>query len=115
LGRVWPAACRITCAKLIKLNVNLDQTINQGAKMMKRILTNSALALSLAFGVASPAVLAKGKKTKPSAAHVAAVKQCRADYATASKEAKGKKGKDRKDAMAAAKKTENDCIANAPK
>jgi uncharacterized low-complexity protein len=82
--------------------------------MMKRILTNGALALSLALSVASPAVFAKGK-TKPSAAHVAAVKQCRADYNTAVKDAKGKKGKDRKEAMAAAKTAEKQCIANAPK
>jgi uncharacterized low-complexity protein len=83
--------------------------------MMKRILTNGALALMLALSVASPAVLAKGKKVKPSAAHIAAVKQCKADYATAVKDARGKKGKDRKEAMAAAKKAENECIANAPK
>jgi uncharacterized low-complexity protein len=101
--------------KLIQLNVNLDQTINQGAKMMKRIMTNGALALVLALGVASPAVLAKGKKVKPSAEHVAAVKKCKADYSEAVKAAKGKKGKDRKDAMAAAKTAENECIANAPK
>jgi hypothetical protein len=112
---VWPAACRIICSKLIKLNVNLDQTINQGAKMMKRIMTNGALALMLAFSVASPAVLAKGKKVKPSPEHIAAVKKCKEDYAAAVKDAKGKKGKERAEAMAAAKKSEKECIANAPK
>lgn len=83
--------------------------------MMKRIMTNGALALVLALGVASPAVLAKGKKVKPSAEHIAAVKKCKADYAEALKNAKGKKGKDRKEANAAAKAAEKQCIASAPK
>lgn len=83
--------------------------------MMKRFLTNGALALSLALCVASPAALAAGKKKKPSPEHVAAVKQCKVDYATAVKDAKGKKGKERSAAMAAAKKAEKDCIAAAPK
>jgi hypothetical protein len=101
--------------QLIQLNVHLGQTINQGAKMMKRILTNGALALMLALSVASPSVLAKGKKVKASPEHIAAVKKCKEDYAAAVKDAKGKKGKDRKDAIAAAKKAEKDCIASAPK
>jgi hypothetical protein len=83
--------------------------------MMKRIMTNGALALVLALGVASPAALAKGKKTKPSPEHIAAVKKCKADYAEAIKDAKGKKGKDRKEANAAAKTAEKQCIASAPK
>lgn len=82
---------------------------------MKRFLTNGALALSLALTVASPAVLAKGKKTKPSPEHVAAVKKCKEDYKAAVKDAKGKKGKEHRDAIAAAKAAEKQCIANAPK
>jgi hypothetical protein len=83
--------------------------------MMKRIMTNGALALVLALGVASPAVLAKGKKVKPSPEHIAAVKKCKADYAEALKDAKGKKGKERAAANAAAKKAEKECLASAPK
>jgi hypothetical protein len=83
--------------------------------MMKRFLTNGALALSLALSVASPAVLAKGKKVKPSPEHIAAIKKCKEDYKEAIKAAKGKKGKDRKEANAAAKTAEKQCIANAPK
>lgn len=82
---------------------------------MKRILTHSALALVLAAGIGAPAAFAKTKKTKPSAEHVAAIKQCKADYATATKAARTKKGKERSEAMAAAKKAEKECIAGAPK
>ncbi|HEY0386738.1 MAG TPA: hypothetical protein VGC64_12030 [Pyrinomonadaceae bacterium] len=82
---------------------------------MKRILTHSALALALIVGIGAPNAFAKTKKMKPSAEHVAAVKQCKADYATATKAAKGKKGKERSEAMMAAKKAEKECIANAPK
>jgi uncharacterized low-complexity protein len=83
--------------------------------MMKRFLTTSALALSLVLSIASPAALAAGKKKKPSAEHIAAVKKCKEDYAAAVKDAKGKKGKEHKAAIAAAKKAEKDCIASAPK
>jgi hypothetical protein len=81
---------------------------------MRRILTTGALALSLAF-CASPAVLAKGKKTKPSAEHTAAVKKCKDDYAAAVKAAKGMKGKEHSAAVAKAKADEKQCIASAPK
>jgi hypothetical protein len=82
---------------------------------MKHMLTRVALASSLVVFAMSPAALASGKRKKPSPEHVAAVKQCRADYATAVKEAKTKRGKERSAAMTAAKKTEKECIANAPK
>ena len=81
---------------------------------MKRILTNGALALSLAL-CASPAVLAKGKKTKPSPEHTAAIKKCKDDYAAAIKATKTLKGKEKKDAVAKAKADEKQCIASAPK
>ena len=83
---------------------------------MRRILTNGALALSLALGVASPAALAKGiKKKKPSPEHVAAIKQCDDTYKAAVKDAKALKGKARKDAMKAATAAKKQCKANAPK
>jgi hypothetical protein len=82
--------------------------------MMKRFLIHSALALTMALGVATPAALAKGKK-KYSPEHYAAVKKCREDYTAAVKAANAMKGKEKKDALAAAKSSEKQCIANAPK
>ncbi|HEX8707528.1 MAG TPA: hypothetical protein VF723_04635 [Pyrinomonadaceae bacterium] len=82
---------------------------------MKRFLTGSVLTLSLALAAASPAVLAKGRKTKPSAEHIAAVKQCQETYKTANKAAGAEKGEARKDAMNAARKARKECLANAPK
>ncbi|HYJ48099.1 MAG TPA: hypothetical protein VEV81_15920 [Pyrinomonadaceae bacterium] len=80
---------------------------------MKRFLTGGALALALALS-ASPAVMAKGKKKKPSAEHVAAVKKCKEDYTAAIKATKTLKGKEKKDAVAKAKADEKQCIAAAP-
>ncbi|HEX8144825.1 MAG TPA: hypothetical protein VF553_19815 [Pyrinomonadaceae bacterium] len=82
---------------------------------MKRILTHSALALALALSALSPAVMAKSKTGRHSAAHVAAVKKCNEDYSAAMKEARTKKGKERKEAQAAASKTKRDCMASAPR
>jgi hypothetical protein len=82
---------------------------------MKRILTHSALAAVLALGAFSPAVMAGAKRKKPSAEHVAAIKKCNDDYNAAIKAAKSMKGKERKDADAAARKAKKDCIASAPK
>ncbi|MCA1817444.1 MAG: hypothetical protein LC746_13830 [Acidobacteria bacterium] len=82
---------------------------------MKNTLKKTALALALALTVGAPAAVAKGRKSKPSAEHVAAVKKCKDDYAAAVKDAKTKKGKERSAAMAAAKAAEKQCIANAPK
>lgn len=82
---------------------------------MKRFLIHSALALTMALGVASPAALAKGKKKKYSPEHYAAIKKCKEDYTAAVKAANGMKGKQRKDAIAAAKSAEKQCIASAPK
>jgi uncharacterized low-complexity protein len=79
---------------------------------MKNIMKNTALALALALSVGVPATFAKGK---PSAEHVAAIKKCNADYAAAVKDAKGKKGKERSAAVAAAKASKKQCIASAPK
>jgi uncharacterized low-complexity protein len=78
-------------------------------KEMKKTVTTAALALVLALGATAMG------KTKHSAEHNAAVKKCRADYAAAVKDAKGKKGKEHAAAIAAAKKAEKDCIAAAPK
>ncbi|MDT7604068.1 MAG: hypothetical protein QOF61_2065 [Acidobacteriota bacterium] len=79
---------------------------------MKNVVKNAALALSLALSFGVPATLAKGKA---SAARVAAIKKCNEDYAAAKKDAAGKKGKDRKAAMAAASSAKKQCIASAPK
>ncbi|HVG31858.1 MAG TPA: hypothetical protein VM911_02215 [Pyrinomonadaceae bacterium] len=84
---------------------------------MKRILTHSALAAVLALGALSPAVMAgaKNKRPKHSTAHTAAIKKCNEDYSAAMKEARSKRGKDRKDAEVAARKAKRDCITSAPK
>jgi uncharacterized protein (DUF2461 family) len=79
---------------------------------MRNKLNVIALALALTFagaGFAAPA------KTKTSAARKAAIKKCNADYQAALKEDKTKKGKERKDADAAAKQARKQCIADAPK
>ncbi|MBD0371248.1 MAG: hypothetical protein ICV60_10470 [Pyrinomonadaceae bacterium] len=83
--------------------------------MMRRFLIHSALVLTMALGVAAPAALAKNNKKKYSPEHYAAIKKCKEDYAAAVKGARGLKGKERRDAIAAAKSTEKQCIANAPK
>lgn len=82
---------------------------------MKRFLTHSLLALTLALGVATPAALGKTKKKKYSPEHYAAIKKCKADYVAAVKAANALKGKEKKDAIAAAKTAEKQCIASAPK
>ncbi len=79
---------------------------------MKRILTHTAISAVLAFGVFVPGAMAK--KKRPSAAHTAAVKQCNADYSAAIKQANTMKGKEKRDAVAAAKKARTGCIAQAP-
>ena len=81
---------------------------------MRKFLTHSALALTLALGVAAPAAMAKGKK-KYSPEHYAAIKKCKEDYAAAVKAARSLKGKEKKDALASARSTEKQCIASAPK
>jgi vacuolar-type H+-ATPase subunit H len=83
---------------------------------MKRILTYSALALTLGLSALSPSVMAKTRtRNRHSAEHVAAVKKCNEDYSAALKDARTKKGKDRKDAQTAASKAKRDCLASAPK
>jgi uncharacterized low-complexity protein len=82
---------------------------------MKKFLIHSALALTMALGVAAPAAMAKGKKKKYSPEHYTAIKKCQTDYRAAVKAANGMKGKERKDALAAAKSAEKQCIAGAPK
>lgn len=79
---------------------------------MKRILKHAALALILILGASAPAALAKNKRR--SAAHTAAVKKCKEEYNEAVKAARGKRGNERKEALAAAKKERQSCLAGAP-
>ncbi len=81
---------------------------------MKNVLTKIMLTLALAVTAGAPAALAKAKKPKHSAEHVAAVKKCDEDYSAALKSAKGLKGKERKDAQARAKADRKQCLASAP-
>ncbi len=80
---------------------------------MKKILTTSALALALACGVTTAS--AKMGRHKHSPEHATAVKKCQDDYQAASKDAKGKKGKEHAEAIATAKKSRTNCLAAAPK
>ena len=81
---------------------------------MKNVLTKTVLTLALAAAAGVPAALAKPRKSKHSAEHVAAVKKCNEDYTAALKSAKGLKGKERKDAQAKARQDRKQCIAAAP-
>jgi hypothetical protein len=80
---------------------------------MKKTLTTAALALVLALGATTAS--AKMGKHKLSAEHNAAVKKCQEDYKAAGTDAKSKKGKERSEALAAARKADKDCLAAAPK
>jgi hypothetical protein len=73
------------------------------------------LFLLVAVGASAPTALGAPKKQKASPEHVAAIKKCNEDYAAAVKEAKMKKGKERKEALAAARTAKTDCIKGAPK
>lgn len=80
---------------------------------MRRILTHTALSVALALSLGAPAALAKGKK-KHSKEHYTAIRKCEDDYMAAKKEAKTKKGKERKEARADARKAYKKCVADAP-
>ncbi|MDT5270047.1 MAG: hypothetical protein QOH49_2233 [Acidobacteriota bacterium] len=82
---------------------------------MKNVLTKTILTLALALTAGAPAALAKAKKPKHSAEHVAAVKKCNEDYGTALKAARALKGKERKGAEAKARVDKKQCLAAAPK
>jgi hypothetical protein len=85
-------------------------------KTMRRILTHTALSMALALSLCAPAALAKGKKHKKySAEHYTAVNKCRDDYKAAKKEADTKKGKERKEALEAARTARKQCMDAAPK
>lgn len=81
---------------------------------MKRNLISLALTLAVSLALGSSFAQAKTKKAKHTPEHTAALKKCSDDYAAAAKDAKGKKGKDRSDAMTAAKKAKMDCMKAAP-
>jgi ABC-type oligopeptide transport system substrate-binding subunit len=81
---------------------------------MKMRLSFAALTMALALSATALAAPAK-TKTKWSAEHKAAVKKCNEDYRATLKDDKSKKGKERKEADAAARKTRKQCIADAPK
>ena len=83
--------------------------------MTKNVLTKAALGLVLALSASAPSVLAKSRKPKPSAEHVAAVKKCGDEYKAAQKSARSLKGKERSAALAKARGDRTQCIADAPK
>ena len=81
---------------------------------MKNVLTKTLLTLALVASAGVPSALAKAKKPKHTAAHVAAVKKCNEDYTAALKSARGLKGKERKEAQAKAKADQKQCLGAAP-
>ena len=81
---------------------------------MKHFLTKTILTLALTAVGGGTAALAKAKKPKHSAAHVAAVKKCNGDYKAALKSAKSLKGNERREAQAKAKQEHKQCLAAAP-
>ena len=82
---------------------------------MKRILTHTALAMTMALSLCAPAALAKTRHKKYSAEHYTATNKCRDDYKAAKKEAYTKKGKERKEALEAARTARKQCMEAAPK
>ena len=81
---------------------------------MKNVLMKTMLTLALAVTAGAPAALAKTKKPKHSAEHVAAVKKCNEDYSAALKSAKSLKGKERKGAQTKAKAEHKQCLGSVP-
>ena len=81
---------------------------------MRKLSSLTAIPLTLLLAVGTFAAPAKTPKPKPSAEHVAAIKKCTEDYRAALKDAKTKKGKDRKAAEAAARQARKQCVASAP-
>ena len=80
---------------------------------MKHVLTKTLLTLALTTA-GGTAALAKAKKPRHSAAHVAAVKKCNEDYKAALKSAKTLKGNERREAQAKARQEHKQCLADAP-
>lgn len=81
---------------------------------MKRITKLMTPMILLVLCTVAPTALAAQKKPAPSAEHKAAVAKCNADFKAAEKEASTKKGQERKDAFAAAKKAHTECLKGAP-
>lgn len=85
---------------------------------MNRKIANVLLGAALTICLAAPAAMAQKKAEKApakGAEHKAAVKKCNDDYKEAVKAANMKKGKEKTEAMAAAKKAKTECLAKAPK
>jgi hypothetical protein len=79
---------------------------------MKKMLTATALTLALVLTAGVSAVSAKGKKHTPE--HAAAIKKCGDDYKAALKEAKTRKGAERRTAEQAARSARKQCVSSAP-
>lgn len=79
---------------------------------MNKMLTMSALTLALALSAGVSAASAKGKKHTPE--HAAAIRKCDTNYKAALKEAKTKKGAERRTAEHDARSARKQCVAGAP-
>ncbi|HVF55903.1 MAG TPA: hypothetical protein VM934_07110 [Pyrinomonadaceae bacterium] len=81
---------------------------------MKKLLSLTAIPLALVLSASAWASPDKHGKPKHSAEHAAAIKKCTEDYRASLKEAKTKKGRDRKEAESAARQSRKECVAGAP-
>ena len=83
---------------------------------MRRILATSVMTVALALASATPAAMANIFHRKHhSAEHKAAVKKCNEDFNAAMRDARTKKGADRRSAEAAARAAHKQCKASAPR
>lgn len=82
---------------------------------MRRMLTTAALTLTLALSAGAAAASAKpwGRKHH-TPEHAAAIKKCDSDYRAALKEARTRRGTDRKAAEHSARSSRKQCVAGAP-
>ena len=81
---------------------------------MKMRIKLAALTMAMALSATGFAAPIKAK-VKHTAAHKTAIKKCNEDYRMAEKEARTKKGKERKEAEAAARQARKQCVASAPR
>lgn len=81
---------------------------------MRKLLTTTALTLALVLTAGVSAASAKSRKPKHTAEHATAIKKCDADYKAALKEARAKRGAERKTAERDARATHKQCVDGAP-
>lgn len=81
---------------------------------MRKILTTTALTLALALSAGVSAASAKSRGPRHTPEHATAIRKCDADYKAALKEARTKRGAERKTAEGDARTAHKQCVAGAP-